>query len=364
MGLRLRTPARSTELLFAQVREDPGVEARLLDALPQGPLLPEGGLRVLLIGSGGCTALSLLADPRVAQVQVVDPNPAQLHLIALKTSALETLSLPEQLTLLGALEGGSAVERSALYQRLAPALPPATRAYWDARPVEVGFGLNRVGRFEETFRELAAAFRARGLEPRAAAGSADWGEVFEEVFERGRLSETFGEAAVSYSMDRSFGAHFADVFAGALREEPLEENYHQHQVWRDAYPSAQELPPYLRAADQAQIRQLGTKRLALDLGTFAERLEALSAGGLFDLIQISNISDWMPIPEVQDLLSRSKRRLRPGGAVLGRRLNGDHVLAEVFAQALRVDPALNAELLALERSRFYREVVAGFGEPA
>jgi len=352
----MSAPAPSTEILFSQVREDPGVEARLLEALP-GP-----ALRVLLIGSGGCTALSLLAEPRVARVQVVDPNPAQLHLIALKASALDTLSPPDQLTLLGAFKLGTSEARRALYLRLAPFLPAATRAYWDARPAEVAFGLNRVGRFEETFRQLAAAFAERGLNPAAAAGTSEWYEVFEEVFERGRLSETFGEAAVSYSMDRTFGAHFADVFAAALAEGPLEGNYHQHQVWRDAYPSTEELPRYLQAPAQAQIRHLGTDRLALDQGSFAERLEALAAEGPFDLIQTSNISDWMPVPEVRTLLRRAKSCLRPGGAVLGRRLNGDHVLADVFAETLRVEPALNAELLELERSRFYREVVAGFGE--
>lgn len=350
--------APETEILFSQVREDPRVEERLLSLLPERPQ----GLRILLIGSGGCTALSLLANPRLARVQVVDPNPAQLQLIALKRAALETLPLPEQLTLLGALGGEEDEARSALFARLAPALPEETRAYWDARPAQVAFGLNRVGRFEETFRELAGAFASRGLEPTAAAGTPAWSEVFEEVFERGRLSATFGEAAVSYSMDRSFGAHFADVFARALAEGPLEQNYHQHQVWRDAYPSSEELPPYLRPDQQERIRQLGTDRLRLDQGTFAERLEVLAADEPFDLIQTSNISDWMPVPEVRALLERARACLRPGGVVLGRRLNGDHVLAEVFGEALRVDPALNAELLTLERSRFYREVVAGFGD--
>jgi S-adenosylmethionine:diacylglycerol 3-amino-3-carboxypropyl transferase len=350
--------APETEILFSQVREDPAVEERLLATVSPG----SEGLRVLLIGSGGCTALSLLASPRVGRVQVVDPNPAQLQLIALKTSALETLELSEQLQLLGAFgDRGEAELRSGLYARLAPALTPEARAYWDARPAQVEFGLNRVGRFEETFRELAGAFSARGLEPRAACGSPAWSEVFEEVFERARLTETFGEAAVSYSMDRSFGAHFADVFARALSEGPLEENYHQHQVWRDAYPSGGDLPRYLQAEAQEQIRQLGTDRLRLAQGTFAERLEDLASEDGFDLIQISNISDWMPVLEVRDLLRRSAACLRPGGVVLGRRLNGDHVLSEVFAGALRVDSALNAELLALERSRFYREVVAGFG---
>lgn len=350
-----------SELLFSQVREDPGVEARVLDALPARA----EGLRLLLIASGGCTALSLLADPRVAQVWVVDPNPAQLQLLALKASALDVLALPDQLRLLGALAPeDDPAARLELYARLAPSLPPETRAYWDARPEQVGFGLNRVGRFEEIFRELSAAFAARGLEPREAAGSAAWGEVFEEVFERGRLAETFGEAAVSYSMDRSFGAHFADVFARALAEGPLEGNYHQHQVWRDAYPSPEELPRYLRAEDQARIRQLGTDRLVAEAGALDERLAALAAGPGFDLIQTSNISDWMPIPALRELLRLAEACLRSGGVVLGRRLNGDHVLAEVFAEALRVEPSLNAELLSLERSRFYREVVAGFSEDA
>ena len=47
----------------------------------------------------------------------------------------------------------------------------------------------------------------------------------------------------------------------------------------------------------------------------------------------------------------------PGGAVLGRRLNGDHSLAAVFGRVLQVDEAFSAALLAQDRSFFYREVV-------
>jgi S-adenosylmethionine-diacylglycerol 3-amino-3-carboxypropyl transferase len=52
--------------------------------------------------------------------------------------------------------------------------------------------------------------------------------------------------------------------------------------------------------------------------------------------------------------------LNSGGAIIGRRLNGDHNLAENMAEHITIDRSLSQELLASDRSFFYREVVVGF----
>lgn len=107
-----------------------------------------------------------------------------------------------------------------------------------------------MGRFEELFRLLCARFADCGLHPlhsHKAIKHPLWREIFEEVFERGKLVQTFGEAAVNYSMDRSFGEHFADVFALALQQFVPEKNYFLTQVWSDRYASGMiKLHPFYR----------------------------------------------------------------------------------------------------------------------
>ncbi|MEP0871351.1 BtaA family protein [Trichocoleus desertorum AS-A10] len=364
-----------SEIAFSQVREDPLTEWQLVERLAKQQGHP---LRILLVASGGCTALSLLAHPAIAQIDAVDLNPAQLHLVTLKLTALLHLSLPEQWRLLGAAsdslqfsntagisepeaEAGDRLQR---YQRLQTHLPEAIRLFWDARLDQIAFGVNRIGRFEQLFRELATRFAELGIDPlhnpQAAMAHPHWSAVFAAVFERDKLMETFGPAAVSYSMDRSFSEHFADVFAQALQQFAPDQNYFLTQVWRDRYTAGLDgVPPYLQAAVQEVIRQLGTSRLALHLGPFTEVLLRLVQQDAYDLIQFSNISDWMPISDLHQMLATGAASLRPGGILLGRRLNGDHDLAAMMAEHVAVDRQLSAELLASDRSYFYREVVAG-----
>jgi S-adenosylmethionine-diacylglycerol 3-amino-3-carboxypropyl transferase len=317
------------ELYFSQVREDPLVDERIVRLVAARAGRP---IRVLMIASGGCTALGLLALDEVDHIVAVDANPAQLQWVTLRRRAMAHLSLPRQLELIGAT---------------------------------TGTGLLHAGRVEGLFRDLAAALRAAGLDPlgdpAAATASPHWRPVFERIFERGHLADLFGPAAVDYSMDRSFGAHFADVVARALQRWPAGTNYFLHQMLEQRYLDvADGRPPCLTGPIQAAARARGLHRLELRHQRFADAVDALPAEAPFDLVQMSNISDWMPVAELRAMLAHLAARIAPGGAVLGRRLNGDHHLQALFAEALEVDPALCAGLLAADRSFFYREVVVGF----
>jgi S-adenosylmethionine-diacylglycerol 3-amino-3-carboxypropyl transferase len=349
-----------SELAFSQVREDPHIELQVIKKLAQ-----QGHpLRILLIASGGCGALSLLANPYVEEIEAVDLNPAQLHLVELRRQALLHLSLDEQLQLIGADITTAETERLRLYKKLQMKLPEATQVFWDERQEQIAFGLNRVGRFEQLFRELTASFAAIGLEPLQSPNIAiehpQWRSIFETVFERDKLAKTFGEAAVNYSMDRSFGEHFADVFAKALQRFSSN-NYFLTQVWGDRYSTGVDgIPIYLQPSVQTAIRSLGTERLRLHQGAFAEKMPELAELDKFDLIQFSNISDWMPLESLHQMLKTAVACLKPGGALIGRRLNGDHNLAAIMAEHLAVDELWSQDLQETDRSFFYREVVVGF----
>lgn len=350
------------ELAFSQVREDPAAELALIRRLAEDQRRP---LRVLMIASGGCNALAVLARPEVARVDAVDPNPAQLHLTALRARAAVRLDAAEQLALLGADPAHDPAAPGRVYDRLRIDLAPATREWWDARPEQLAFGLNRVGRFEVLFRELAAAFAAKGLDPAARPGealvSADWPGVFQRAFRRERLVELFTERAVMYSTGRSFADHFAQAFAGALQRWKPADNPFLHQVFRDAYPPGEAgRPAYMRAEAVAALRRRGVGDLRLHPGTLEANLGPLAAEAPYDLIHTSNVTDWMPRGDLRALFARLPAALAPGGAVLARRLNGDYDLAEELAGHLAVDAALSRELTRADRSFFYQETVAAF----
>ena len=350
-----------SELSFSQVREDPETDLRVVERLAT---MLDRPLRVLLVASGGCTALSLLSHPSIAHIDAVDVNPAQLHLVELRRSAIATLRISEQFELLG-ITPASSIQRLERYKRLRSALPFESQVFWDERLDQIAFGVNRIGKFEQLFRQLSAQAKALGLDPlhqpKSSIEHPQWDALFESVFERSVLIESFGEAAVNYSMDRSFGQHFADVFAQALvRFSPLE-NYFLTQVWDDRYAyGADGLPCYLQADYQSKILNLGLNRLHLHLGSFPELMVTLSMSQPYDLIQFSNISDWMPIPELKTLLKNASQCLTSGGALIGRRLNGDHHLGDLMDLFIKVDRSFSHSLQTLDRSFFYSEIVVGY----
>jgi S-adenosylmethionine-diacylglycerol 3-amino-3-carboxypropyl transferase len=351
-----RLPCPDSELGYAHTLEDPALELALVEQLAAERGRP---LRVLVVASGGCTPLALLASKAVAHIDAVDLNVAQLHLVELKRCALSRLNTDEQRALFGAGEE-EPDERLSLYHRLREALPVDARAWWDAREDQVRYGLGRVGRFERLCQELAAAFVEAGLDPLRrpweALGHPAWRETFAKVFDRSRLASSFGTAAVAYSSQRSMSEHYSSRLAEALRRSSTRWNYLMAQLF-----GVRELaePPYLNDEAQRLIRAEGPERLALHRGPLLGGLRQLSSAAPFDLIQTSHVTDWLPGPERSALLRGARDALAPGGAVLCRRLNADDPLGPLVARHLEVDAAMSASFLEQERSFLYREVVVG-----
>src|SRR5215831_13459560 len=107
--------ATDDRLYFAQVREDPLLEVEAL--------APTSDDTLVVVGSGGCTALSLLAEG-AGRVAAVDLNPTQNHLVELKLAAVT--SLPHD-SVLGALGGAkwTRAARAEAYGELRGRLSPA-----------------------------------------------------------------------------------------------------------------------------------------------------------------------------------------------------------------------------------------------
>ncbi len=356
--------APNSEVAFSQMREDAGVELALAEIVAERLGRP---LRVLVVGSGGCTALSLLGSDSIARIDAVDLNPAQRHLIELKRAALEALTLDEQLTFIEADENVAVEARLALYQQLRPRLPEDTRAFWDQREDQLGFGVNRVGRLEELFREVREQLTERGIDPLVnpskALGSHDWNSIFATAFEKAKMSQTVGAASVGYSTKTQVSSHFAESFANAIRRfaGSSEDNYLLHSAFRGRYaPERGAIPPWLQPATQERAKAHGVGRLHTHTGPFLGKMLELSSDVPYDLIITSNLIDWMPGPEANRLYRAIRNSLAEGGAVLSRRLCGDHALGTMMAKHLTVDAALSSNLSGNDRSCVFREIVVGF----
>lgn len=351
-----------SEISFSQVPEDPRIELSVAERLGE---CQENLLRVLVVASGGCTALSLLASPMVGQIEAVDSNSAQLHLVELRRQALLHLPLFDQMALIGADRTTHSRERLDLYKELRPYLPEATLSFWDDRLEQIAEGINQVGRFETLTTQLSAQFSALGLDPLQNPAQSlthpGWQDWVESIFTPEELVNIFGEIPVKGWQGLSFGEHFAQRLAVALNKMPPKENYFMTQLFANSYAEGLKgVPVYLQGTAQGTILALGAHRLKLHGGQFLEKVVELGQSGGFDLISMSNFGDGMAPDELQGAIATITQQLNPGGALIGRRLKGRYDLGALMGQSLHVDRELSARLLGMERSYLYEEVVVGF----
>jgi S-adenosylmethionine-diacylglycerol 3-amino-3-carboxypropyl transferase len=329
--------SRANPIQFAVVREDPEIEAAIVRRT--------GARRVLLVGSGGCTALSLRALFPGLELTLVDPNPAQLDLVDRKAAAL----------------AAGAARRRFNVDDDAPD------------------GLNACGNFESLFRllrdfvrelilpadELAALITdpARvGEAPAALFSHRYWRPAFDLFFSESLLVAMFGPEAVRHAVPGSYPGYFRGVIERGLGAAGAERNYFLHHIFLGRYverPGC--LPPYLeRAGDPAS---LPAPLFASPWYTAIHgRMDAVRDFGAYDVIGLSNIFDWTDRADVAALAARIKREARPGATVVFRQLNNPSDFAASFAPEFRFDAPWAARLHAADRSLFYSALHIGTRE--
>jgi S-adenosylmethionine-diacylglycerol 3-amino-3-carboxypropyl transferase len=312
-----------SRLKFAVVREDPELEAQLVRAT--------GARAVLLVASGGCTALALKHEFPQLDVVAFDFNPSQLAHVKKKAEAVERGDLRQ-------LNVGDA-SRS---------------------------GLNQCGDFEGLFRTLRGfllefVLTAEELEAFFAPGTSReerssllerwraspyWPAAFAVTFADGFLHAMFGPAATQHATPGSYPGYFQRAFErGLARADSLHNPFLQHVLLGHYRP--EDAPAYVRAGRRLPVTLLE--------GTLLDVPEL----GRFDVIHLSNVFDWSDDALVAAWAGALVREAKPGARVLIRQLNNQRDLRRFFAPAFRFDDALSADFLERDRSLFYERFEIG-----
>lgn len=304
-------------LKFAVVREDPGLESALIART--------GATDILVVASGGCTALSLIAERPRLRVTAFDLARPQLDHLTHKLEALVA----------GRLErlGLGSTDRD---------------------------GLHQLGDFEALFRLLrsSVADLAR-VEPDAlvdpdrapeqreqllhrAITSPYWGALFATLFADPLLHAMFGPAATQHAVPGSYPGYFQRLFERGLAARDAPANYFLRHIFAQDYrPGA--APLFLeRPPTDAAVELVHGDLLAVpDL----ER---------FGVLSLSNIFDWSSDARVAGWADHLRHHTRPGARILIRQLNNDRDFSTAFAAP---DFAIEHIDGARDRSLFYVRVV-------
>lgn len=363
---RISVPgAKMGPLVFAQVREDPQVELAALH--------PGSDDRAVVISSGGCTALSLVAAG-AGEVHAVDLNPAQNHLVELKMAAVTSLDRAAAIAFLGGTPV-PAHERLAQYADLRSMLTPDSRAYWDRRARDIGRGVIEAGGSERFIRlvrwvirhvvhspdRIARLLACRSLDEQRRLFASEWNNrrwrwLFALLLNRFVMSRAYDPRFFAHVGRRNFAEHFLRLADHAIANVPVGDNYFLHQMLGGRYPveHADGVPSYLgeQAFATVAARQ-GVLRL-ID-GGITDYLRTLPASSV-NAFALSNVCEWLDAAQVRALFGEVSRTATPDARIVFRNFVGWTELP-IGCGRLEEDRALGAALMHGERSVVQSRVV-------
>ena len=318
---------RDNKVQFAVVREDPMVEAKLIRLTRAS--------NVLLVASGGCTALTLQALFPDLHITLVDFNPAQLERVREKMNALRD------------------VDTTTRHRRF-------NIGTSDPK------GLNQSGNFESLFRglrefifdlvadeaEIRRLFEDKDRLAEVSEllfSSKYWSVTFDLYFSDSLLNAMFGPDATQHAEAGSYPRYFQTLFERGLTSAAAFDNYFLHHVFLGYYLQRPASLPYYLLAPPTDYR------FQMIEGT----LDQVPELQRFDLISLSNIMDWMPLPEIVSLISYLQNEMKSGASVLYRQLNNYTDLSTYFGDSFEFNTALGVRFQEIERSLFYSSVHVG-----
>lgn len=349
MADRVRLPdAVVDKLFFAQVREDPELEIEALGPAPAGTYV--------VVGSGGCTALSLLAAG-AGRVVAVDLNRVQNHLTELKAAAVAVLGP-------AGAAGFLAGAPPAAYRAVADELGDDARAYWGAHPSPLERGVLGAGVTEKFIAGVMAVMRAT-IHPPARVrrllacqsleeqrdlfarkwDSRRWRLLFTLMLNRAVFRKAYHPAFFEHVDNPSFAGHFRRLANHTLTEIPVATNYFLQYMLTGAYAGA--LPPYLERA--------GAGELTIVDGSYTAYLQSVPAGSV-DGFAISNILEWFTPEQADALFAEVVRTARAGATFVFRNFVGWNEVPERWRGAVVEDRPRGEEMIRRDRSAVQRRI--------
>lgn len=346
--------AAELPLAFSQVREDPRLDLEIARQLP-------AGARVVMIASGGETAVCLSRLP-LAQLVLVDVNPAQLAITRCRMHLAGTATCAESMALLGHLPMTSE-ERQDKWTGIFEKLDLATDALGPLSLV-AELGPDHCGRYEAAFAELRRLLQPRSCEiadflattdeqsaSRMIVSDTETGMALDSAFARAlrleNLIELFGEAATQ-NPRQPFHRHFLQQLRDTTARLPPARNPWIWQILAGKFPPD---APFDWLLDRPPLLAHPEYRC----GPMRETLEDSEPGSI-DFVHLSNILDWLSPDDATATLAAARRALKPGGFILIRQLNSSLEIPSLFP-ALRWHEEEGNRLQRMDRSFFYPTIL-------
>jgi S-adenosylmethionine-diacylglycerol 3-amino-3-carboxypropyl transferase len=367
IGVRRITLPEAFEgrIFFGQACEDPLLE---LEAIAPGP-----NDSVVVISSGGCIALSLLAAG-AGRVTAVDSNRSQNHLVELKAISVARLGTARTLALVGGAPAAEAT-RLAEYRAIRKDLSESARNYWDRneraiRKGVVGSGvteqfqglLHRVMRtFVHPGARIERLLSCETVEEQRRLYDREWNStrwrwLFALLFNRLFLTRLYRtDRLFRYVDNPDFATHFRAEFDRRVTDIPIKDNYFVHFLLTGHYATRQAngVPPFLREGTRLPL-----DRLELVDGTLTSHLRRRPAGSVHGFC-LSNICEWLSPGELESLFDEIVRTAVPGARLCFRNFVGWTDVPQKHRDAVVIDEARGDAMIRRDRAYVQPRFVVG-----
>lgn len=349
---------RAPRIVFGMVHEDAQVEVAVLRRVRKTVKKPVA----FCIGSGGCTALSLLLE-QPSQLHIVDINSAQVCLIELKIAALQTLQHNEILRCF-------LRDARPFYKRLRAQSSTRTQNFWDENRELLKSGLNRCGIIEQLSRAISFAlpltFGAKRVERMFAFQDIQkqrayyrrswnkwlWRAAFSMVLSKPILRLLYARGFVS-----QVPTDFAQQMKGRVDEVfthfPAATNPYLWQTFRGQMPLRNEALPLCLQRENFDIIRANLNCVTLQHADAATYLEAQAPDSI-DFFALSNILEVTTIEYSKQLFRAVHRAATPNAMICLRSIFPPHE-TETFHD-FHLDEKLSHQLESEDRSLFCKNI--------
>ena len=327
---------------------------------------------VLSIASGGDNSLALLlANPRT--LTAIDFNPAQIHLVELKMTAMKCLDYQNFVRFVGARP---CEDRLRTFQDLIPNLSVLTADFWLRNLADVRNGIIGCGRFERylnTFRRFvlplihdrhvvnkllsASTLEQQRQVYRAMWNTRSWQWLFRVFFGRflmahfGRRPEFFryiGNINVARTL-------YCRVQKG-LTDIPIADNFYVEYILTGRYGNLENAPSYMHPVHFHTIK---SRLDRINLVCTSLRLWLSSCpGGSFSKFNLSDVFEYMSDAEAEQILREIIRVSRPGGRLAYWTLFADRRVPAALIKQLEFNGDTMASGHIFNRCFFYERFLS------
>ena len=307
---------------FGVVREDPQTELDLISKFSLNS--------VILIGSGGCTALSIKSQFPDVRLSVIEPNSSQIKLIKKKITLIKQNTLNNIIKIIG-VETDKSLIKSGLFESL----------FKMFRGFIYEFVISKSNLLKLMQSNLSGRWRSVFRNP-------FWKIAFDLYFSDAFLITMFGKDAVQYAPKNSYPSYFRNLIEKGLTRSDVKTNYFLHHIFFGHYLKGKKnWPPYLQ--------KLPSRFDMTFHECYANQYKDYDQ---FSLVSLSNIFDWSPRYQIKYIAKRISRQMFPGSVLIYRHLNNSNSFKSYF-NGFKWQTKLEKQFLDKDRSLFYSKICVG-----